>query len=135
MANKKADAHRFVVLRHESGPGSQRPLHWDFMLEAGDSLRTWALATEPRGDQTIAAQGLPLHRLAYLDFEGEVSEGRGAVIRWDRGTYRVVSDTGDQLTLELAGARLRGTASLARQNAAGDQWTFRLSSGRAATSG
>ena len=135
MAQENAEHRRFVILRHEPGPGSERPLHWDFMLEAGGSLRTWALASEPAGGPSMAAQGLAPHRLAYLDFEGAVSEGRGVVTRWDRGTCRIASESDDHLILELVGERLRGAASFARQDASSDQWTVRFSSGLAATSG
>ena len=34
---------RFVILRHDKPRGE----HFDFMLEAGDVLKTWALALAP----------------------------------------------------------------------------------------
>ncbi len=81
---------RFVVLRHETPPGHERPTHWDFMLEAGGVLRTWALAEAPCRGRAIAAEELAEHRLAYLEYEGDVSGGRGSVVRWDAGTYEVL---------------------------------------------
>ena len=68
---------RFVVLEHV------RPedRHWDLMLESGDALATWALKHSPDSAQPIAAEQLPDHRLAYLDYEGPISGGRGAVTR------------------------------------------------------
>jgi hypothetical protein len=127
-------SNRFVVLRHEPGEQSQRPLHWDFMIEVGAALSTWALTSEPAVDLSIPVQALADHRLAYLDFEGPISADRGSVTRWDGGTYRIVSQSADRLALELAGRRLRGVATLARQPCTNDQWTFRFSCDRPATS-
>jgi hypothetical protein len=125
---------RFVVLRHEPGERPQRPLHWDFMIEVDAVLRTWALAGEPAVDLLIAAEALADHRLAYLEFQGPISAGRGSVTQWDRGTYRMLSESADHLTVELAGHRLCGVANLTRQLTVSDQWTFRFSAGRPATS-
>jgi hypothetical protein len=42
---------RYVILWHELPEthevGAARESHWDLMLEWGDVLRTWALASEP----------------------------------------------------------------------------------------
>lgn len=131
---EKSAERRFVVLRHEMPPGAPRAAHWDLMLEAGETLRTWALAQEPTGGNPLAATELPPHRLAYLDYEGPVSGDRGQVSRWDQGTYRISSESHDHLIVEIAGTRLRGIASFKRL-AGNDQWLFRFSSGRMATSG
>ena len=64
---------RFVVLRHDGPQG----LHWDFMLEMGQGLATWALNREPDAAGPIPAEALPEHRLAYLDYEGSLSGDRG----------------------------------------------------------
>ncbi len=118
---------RFVILRHDPGQNSTHSQHWDFMLEQGEVLRTWALAVEPKVDATIEARPLPDHRLAYLDLEGEISGGRGTVTRWDRGTYEVVAESESSLVVQLAGARLRGRAALIRGETTADSWQFQLS--------
>jgi DNA polymerase Ligase (LigD) len=104
------------------------------MIEVGDSLRTWALAEEPAEERSIAADSLPQHRLAYLEYEGAISAERGTVTQWDRGTYRTLGDSSNLLILNLVGARLRGQVLLSRQKDSPDHWTFRFSSGLAATS-
>src|SRR5947207_3846041 len=81
---------RFVILRHETPPGFARPAHWDFMLECDGVLRTWALAEVPSPGCEIAAEELADHRLAYLEYEGEMSGGRGTVSRWDEGRYEIL---------------------------------------------
>ena len=63
---------RYVVLEHD-----HPARHWDLMLEAGDVLRTWRLAAPPGADQPIGATATFEHRLAYLDYEGPISGGRG----------------------------------------------------------
>jgi hypothetical protein len=98
---------RFVVLEHD-----HPYLHWDFMLEDGDALRTWRLAKPPQAAARISAQRLADHRLQYLDYEGPVSGDRGSVRRWDRGEYTVKSEQPPMLELALQGAKLRGSALL-----------------------
>ena len=98
---------RFVVLHHVAPESSTRKTHWDFMLEFGDSLRTWALAEPPNPFQEIAAEVLPDHRLAYLDYEGPISNNRGHVTRFDAGTYSLVHEDDTTLTVDLVGKRLR----------------------------
>ncbi|NUQ64853.1 MAG: hypothetical protein HUU20_20510 [Pirellulales bacterium] len=75
---------RFVVLEHDSPRG----LHWDFMLESGDALATWALPEPPDAAAELAAESLPDHRPAYLDYEGPIASNRGTVRRWDRARMR-----------------------------------------------
>jgi hypothetical protein len=117
---------RFVLLRHESPSDSPRPAHWDFMLEWGDALRTWSLAAAPQPGETVSAEALPDHRLAYLEYEGPVSGGRGEVTRWDWGTYRIESEAPNALVLTLAGQHLSGRVTLTRSEGEGGAWTLEL---------
>jgi hypothetical protein len=115
---------RFVILRHVMPMGDTRASHWDFMLESGASLRTWALAAEPVENLQIAAQAIADHRLQYLDYEGPISAGRGEVIRWDAGQYSLENEHADELVIQLIGCRLRGRATLSREPADNQRWTF-----------
>jgi hypothetical protein len=117
---------RFVILLHETPPGSNRATHWDFMLEVGDVLRTWALVDEPRVGTPISAEALPDHRLAYLDYEGPVSRNRGCVTRWDAGHYSVEHETATDLRLRLHGTRLHCQANLSRKEDAPGIWCLEL---------
>ena len=74
---------RFVVLEHD-----WNGVHWDFMLEAGDDLRTWAMNAPPAPGQDLPARALADHRLAYLTYEGPVSGDRGRCGAWPRGRSR-----------------------------------------------
>lgn len=111
---------RYVVLQHDSPF-----LHWDFMLEIGEALRTWRLMRRPaRGDE-IAAQAMPNHRIAYLDYVGPVSGNRGHVTRWDDGRYETIDESVSRIEVALAGEKLRGRAILL-QPKAGGQWRFQF---------
>ena len=58
------------------------------------------------------ADELPRHRLSYLDYEGPVSRGRGTVRRFDRGSFEVIQDSQEHLTVELHGKLLNGRLHL-----------------------
>lgn len=108
---------RFVILRHESPRG----LHFDFMLEMGDVLKTWALPRLPEPGVEMPCESLGDHRPEYLDYEGPVSGGRGSVVRYDRGTYLIVHESESQLAVELSGEKLIGRATFGKK---GDMLLF-----------
>ncbi len=119
---------RFVLLRHELPAGASEPSHWDLMLEDGGVLLTWRLMELPTaGGAAVAAQKLPDHRLAYLEYEGPVSGGRGEVRRVDAGEFAwVLRETGRSL-IEAAGDLLRGRVALERIG--GDTWGLTVDCG------
>ena len=73
---------RFVVLEHD-----HPILHWDLMLEFDGTLLTWRLPANVKPTRWVNSERLPDHRLAYLDYEGPVSKGRGTVRRITGGHY------------------------------------------------
>jgi hypothetical protein len=115
---------RFVILQHETPLDADRPTHWDLMLETGLSLRTWALDEEPQPGKTIQAEALTDHRLAYLDYEGPISDNRGDVHRWDVGKYQAQSVRQTVLVVTLAGHRLQCQATLTRQEPNSTGWAI-----------
>ncbi len=111
---------RFVVLEHDAPQG----VHWDFMLEMEGVLATWALAQPPAAAGRIAARALANHRLAYLDYEGPISGDRGAVTRYDAGTYQVERRSEGSLVVALTGNTLTGRATLERSGPEAEEWEF-----------
>jgi DNA ligase D-like protein (predicted 3'-phosphoesterase) len=120
----------FVIQQHHA-----TSMHYDFRLEVNGAMRSWAVpkgpSTDPR-DKRLAMQ-VGDHPMSWNDFEGRIAEGNygaGAVIIWDRGTYRPLTDGdfGEALdaghaSFWLEGEKLRGGWSLRRMRGDGKpQW-------------
>lgn len=105
---------RFVVLQHEKESGA----HFDLMFENEGVLVTFSFAAFPGPGST--GEKIFDHRRTYLDFEGDIGEGRGRVTRVESGTYDLLSLSSDAMFAFLRGDRLRGNVRLARVS--GDAW-------------
>ena len=105
---------RFVVQLHDA-----TTLHFDFRLQAGDVLRSWAVPRGPSLDPAVRRLAVPVedHTLAAGEFEG-VHEGQvrgsGAVIIWDEGTAEMVRDEPGHVSFVLHGRKLSGGFALTR---------------------
>ena len=120
---------RFVVLLHKTPVGYPRKTHYDVMLEHGGVLQTWAIEQLPAEGETIPAEKLPDHRLAYLEYEGEISGDRGTVSRTDAGQYEIVHETDAALVVRLSGEKLQGTLRLVRDGPDAHRWRVSFSPG------
>lgn len=116
---------RFVVLHHTMPSYSDRLSHWDIMIEEGEDLLTWALLDEPFSQVIQESQRLNNHRLEYLEYEGEISGGRGNVKRWDNGEINFLSSSADSYEFEMKGERLKARAKLKREDR--DIWLIKWS--------
>jgi DNA ligase D-like protein (predicted 3'-phosphoesterase) len=116
----------FVIQQHAA-----RALHYDFRLEAGGVLKSWAVPKGPSLKPKDKRLAMPTedHPLEYATFEGVIPEdeyGAGPMIVWDTGTYRNVTDhDGTSVPLEdglrvgririwLDGKKLHGGYALTR---------------------
>ena len=120
---------RFVVLRHELPPDSPRGSHFDLMLEQNGVLRSWACEALPAPGQTVEAEQLADHRLAYLEYEGPVSGDRGSVSRVAAGDFELIAESSEELRVRLSTDRLRGTLTIQRMSGDPQRWCVSLSGG------
>jgi bifunctional non-homologous end joining protein LigD len=113
----------FVVQKHAA---HRAGLHWDFRLEHGGVLWSWAVPKGPSldpADRRIAIH-VEDHPVDYAEFQGVIPPGEyggGSVETWDRGTWQAIDDPEDglrkgNLRFVLHGARLSGRFTLARLN-------------------
>ena len=118
----------FVVQKHAASH-----LHYDFRLEIGGALASWAVPKGPSmnpKDRRLAMQ-VEDHPLEYADFAGVIPEGNygaGTVEIWDRGLFQPLDDPLQgvilgKLDFLLAGDRLRGGFALIRlPGGKGNNW-------------
>lgn len=77
----------FVIHKHKA-----TSLHYDFRLQIGDVMPSWAIPKGPTLDPTMKrlAMATTDHSMEYQHFEGILPEGKygaGPVMIWDKGYY------------------------------------------------
>ena len=105
---------RFVVQLHDA-----TRLHYDFRVQSGEVLRSWAVPRGPSLDPRIRRLAVPVedHAMSAGDFEGVrggQKRGSGVVIVWDEGTAEIVRDEPGHLSFILYGRKLSGGFGLTR---------------------
>ncbi len=110
---------RFLVQKHDA-----TRLHYDFRLEWGGVLKSWAITRGPSldpDDKRLAVRTED-HPMAYGDFEGTIPQkqyGGGTVMLWDSGWWEPDNDPEEglqagKLKFHLHGERMRGGWTLVR---------------------
>ncbi len=120
---------KFVVHEHHA-----TRLHFDFRLEIGGALKSWAIPKGPSlnpSDKRLAVM-VEDHPMEYGDFEGVIPEGQygaGAVLIWDSGEFEPEGDPEEglkkgRLTFALKGKKLKGNFFLVlmKGRGSGNDW-------------
>jgi len=117
------DTSRFVVQQHTR----QGQIHWDLMLEVGDTLQTYRIKVPPDqiSNQKLKAIKIFDHPLRFLTYQGTVNEGAGSVKIADKGIYTAREQTGDFRKLVFDGDILKGEFLL--EHIEDDRWELSLS--------
>ncbi len=123
----------FTVQKHQA-----THLHYDFRLEIGGELKSWAIPKGPSLDPSVRRLAVAVedHDIEYADFEGVIEEGHygaGPVLVWDTGWFEPLdANQGPEslalllhvgkLEVHLHGQRLRGGFTLVRLKDRPRQW-------------
>ncbi len=121
----------FVVQKHAA-----TRLHYDFRLEHGGVLMSWAVPQGPSLDPSVKRLAVRTenHPIEYGSFEGVIPKGEygaGAVIIWDTGKVKWLLDPDagmakGELKFVLAGERLKGEFHMVkikpREGERGNPW-------------
>ena len=120
---------KFVIHEHHA-----TRLHYDFRLEVGGVLKSWAIPKGPSmnpAEKRLAVM-MEDHPLEYGNFEGIIPQGHygaGSVLIWDTGEFESEGDPEaglkkSKLTFTLNGKKLKGSFSLVlmKDRGTGKEW-------------
>jgi bifunctional non-homologous end joining protein LigD len=125
----------FVVQKHDASR-----LHYDFRLEMGGVLKSWAVPKGPSMDPKVKHLAMMVedHPFDYLNFEGIIPKGEyggGTVIVWDKGIYEPIEEikgkkaeekhllkqlASGELKIKLHGKKLNGEFALVKTPGMGE---------------
>lgn len=121
----------FCVQRHAA-----RRLHYDFRIEVGGTMKSWAVPNGPSLDPNRKQLAILVedHPMLYATWEGNIPKGNygaGSMMLWDHGTYELMGEgTAEQqiergdFKFKLSGRKVKGNFALVRlgNSEKGNEW-------------
>jgi len=121
----KSGENRFVIQKHKA-----RTLHYDFRLEMGGVLKSWAVPKNlPHlsGEKHLAIETED-HPIQYFNFEGVIPPGNygvGVVQIWEQGNFVLEDYESRKIIFSLQGKILTGRyilVKIKKQPKGGKNW-------------
>lgn len=124
----------YIIQKHDA-----TRLHYDFRLEIGGALKSWAVPKGPSTDPDVKRLAIETedHPLGYANFEGVIPEGEygaGEIIIWDQGNFENIKDDDlktqyddGQIEVRLKGEKIYGNYVLIKTN--GKNWILKKMKG------
>ena len=135
---------RFVVQKHHASH-----LHYDFRLELGGTLKSWAVPKGPpeKFTEKRLAVHVEDHPVDYINFKGTIPKGNygaGKVEIWDKGYFTPIDGSHQPVTekqalaalkkgelkFELTGKKLKGAFVLVQMKKQDKNWLLIREKGR-----
>ena len=126
----------FVIQKHDASQ-----LHYDFRLEMGGVLLSWAIPKGPSSDSSVKRLAIHVedHPIDYIHFEGIIPKGQyggGTVMVWDTGTFFVEGNEDyreserllkkmykeGNIKIEMNGKKLKGLYHLIHMKGKDKEW-------------
>lgn len=127
---KKSKQQKFLYIIQKHAASH---LHYDFRLELGGALKSWAVPKGPSLDPTVKRLAVHVedHPIEYGSFEGIIPAGEyggGTVMLWDKGTWIPQDDNPEKaykngsMSVILKGKKLKGLWKLVRLKTDPKNW-------------
>ena len=127
VSTRRTKTLAYVIQKHRA-----TALHYDFRLEWGGVMLSWAVPKGPSLDPAVKRMAMQVedHPIEYNQFEGIIPEGQyggGTVMIWDQGIWTPESPDVDaalakgELKLTLEGEKLHGSWVMVRTRPRGGE--------------